>query len=308
MPYINFTDEEKQRARSVDIVSLLESQGEKLKHSGSEYEWNNGGEKVTIRGNIWYNQYARKGGDAVAFVRKFYNKNYAEAVQFLLNGDAGSPVEYKPIAKEPKEIKPLVPPAKNADMRRVFAYLTKQRKVDADIVASFAHEGLLYEDAKYHNAVFVGKDSEGNIRHISKRGTISSSTYKGTEAGSQPEYSFHWIGKSNKLYIFEAPIDLLSYISMNKENWKKHSYVALCSVADRALFYILEHYPQIKEVVMCLDSDEAGQSASQRIAEKLIEKGYEYDIEIPHGKDWNEELCVLKEAEDEDLKLAAQSF
>ena len=137
----------------------------------------------------------------------------------------------------------------------------------------------------------MGTDESGKIRHISKRGSGTGSTYKGNEADSEPEFSFHHTGISNRLYVFEAPIDMLSYISMHKENWKEHSYVALCSVADRALFYTLKQHPNLNEVHLCLDSDKPGQTATRRIAEKLFTNGYRYEIEIPQGKDWNEDLC-----------------
>ena len=48
MAYIQFTEEERERARTTDIVELLKSQGETLKRSGSEYEWLDGTQKVTI--------------------------------------------------------------------------------------------------------------------------------------------------------------------------------------------------------------------------------------------------------------------
>lgn len=79
---------------------------------------------------------------------------------------------------------------------------------------------MIYESAYYHNAVFVGYDSSGKPRHAHKRGTVTSNSYKGNVAGSQPEFSFHWHGTSDKMFLFEAPIDMLSYISMHKENWK----------------------------------------------------------------------------------------
>ena len=46
-------------------------------------------------------------------------------------------------------------------MRRVFAYLIKHRSIARDVVAHFAKAGLLYEDSEYHNAVFVGTDTDG---------------------------------------------------------------------------------------------------------------------------------------------------
>ena len=68
--------------------------------------------------------------------------------------------------------------------------------------------------------VFVGYDLNGIPRHAHKRGTVTSNSYKGNVAGSQPEFSFHWHGTSDKIFLFEAPIDMLSFISMHKENWK----------------------------------------------------------------------------------------
>ena len=88
--YIHFTEEQKEQARRTDLRSLLLGQGEKVERSGSEYKWNHGGEKITIRGNLWFNQYEPDsgGGDAIAFVREFYGLDFPEVVQFLLKQQA----------------------------------------------------------------------------------------------------------------------------------------------------------------------------------------------------------------------------
>ena len=98
--YIHYTQEQKDRARTTDIVDLLERQGERLKRSGKEYQWRDGSEKVTIRGNLWYHQYEEVGGDAIDFVRKFYNKNYPEAMEYLLNGYGGTLTAALPIEQK----------------------------------------------------------------------------------------------------------------------------------------------------------------------------------------------------------------
>ena len=90
MPYIKITNEQKIQAHQADIVSLLKSQDEIVKKSGSEYEWKDGSQKVTIRGNLWFHQYDQVGGDAIDFVRRFYNKNYVEAMEFLLGNGSGT--------------------------------------------------------------------------------------------------------------------------------------------------------------------------------------------------------------------------
>lgn len=287
--YIHFTEQQKTQARQTDIAELLRSQGETLKRSGSESEWMDGGQKVTIRGNLWYHQYEQVGGDAVDFVRRFYNKSYPEAMEYLLGGSGGTLAVSPSVQKAEK---PFVLPPKNDNMRRVFAYLLNRRGIDREVLYAFVHKGMIYESADYHNAVFVGFDSNGNAKHAHKRGTGSESSYKGNVSGSQPEYSFHWSGQSDTLYLFEAPIDMLSFISMQKEGWRQHSYAASCSVSDRALFQTLKDNPNIRQVVLCLDSDEPGQTAAKRIADKLFVQGIASEILVPVHKDWNEDLLT----------------
>ena len=287
--YIHFTEQQKTQARQTDIAELLRSQGETLKRSGSESEWMDGGQKVTIRGNLWYHQYEQVGGDAVDFVRRFYNKSYPEAMEYLLGGSGGTLAVFPSVQKEEK---PFVLPPKNDNMRRVFAYLLNRRGIDREVLYAFVHKGMIYESADYHNAVFVGFDSNGNPKHAHKRGTGSESSYKGNVSGSQPEYSFHWSGQSDTLYLFEAPIDMLSFISMQKEGWRQHSYAASCSVSDRVLFQTLKDNPNIRQVVLCLDSDEPGQTAAKRIADKLFVQGTASEILVPVHKDWNEDLLT----------------
>ena len=287
--YIHFTEQQKTQARQTDIAELLRSQGETLKRSGSEYEWLDGGQKVTIRGNLWYHQYDQVGGDAIDFVRRFYNKLYPEAMEYLLGETGGTLTVSPPVQKEEKN---FVLPPKNDNMRRVFAYLLNRRGIDREVLYAFVHKGMIYESADYHNAVFVGFDPNGKPKHAHKRGTGSESSYKGNVSGSQPEYSFHWSGQSDTLYLFEAPIDMLSFISMQKEGWRQHSYAASCSVSDRVLFQTLKDNPNIRQVVLCLDSDEPGQTAAKRIADKLFVQGTASEILVPVHKDWNEDLLA----------------
>lgn len=293
--YIHFTEEQKTQARQTDLVDLLHRQGEKLKRSGSEYEWRDGSQKVTIRGNLWFHQYERVGGDAVDFVRRFYNKSYPEAVEYLLGGSLGTLSKSPPVVKQTK---PFELPKRNDNMRRVYAYLLGKRGIDRDVLSAFVHRQMIYESAPYHNAVFVGFDQSGKPVHAHKRGTGSESTFKGNEDSSDPKYSFHWQGRSNKVYLFEAPIDMLSFISMHKEGWRDHSYAAACGVSDQVLWQILANQPQIDTVFLCHDSDRDGQAAASRIAERLLAKGIHTEILVPIHKDWNEDLLSQPETEE----------
>ncbi len=188
-------------------------------------------------------------------------------------------------------------------MRRTFAYLLKVRCLDRQIVTDFAKADLLYESLEdsqdktrqYHNAVFVGRDKEGVARHAHKKGIYTyGPSFRGNLTSSDPKYSFHWVGTSDTLYVFEAPIDLLSYISLHKEGWKQHSYVALCCVGSKPVFQLLQDFPYMKKIRLCLDHDIPGMKAAERIRKQLLEMGYEdVETDLSQHKDWNEDLKAL---------------
>lgn len=55
---------------------------------------------------------------------------------------------------------------------------------------------------------------EFHAMHIKGEPVRRDKPFKGNVEGCDPRYSFRWIGKSNTVYVFEAPIDMLSFISM----------------------------------------------------------------------------------------------
>lgn len=288
--YIHFTEEQKQQAAAVDLEVLLRSRGEKLIASGREKRLASD-HSVTIRGNEWYDHAEERGGHAVSFVQRFYGFSYPEAVTMLLGGEMGT---VYPSARERVEepSKPFVLPPAHGDMRRVYAYLVKHRNIDRSVVAYFAKEKLLYEDAEYHNAVFVGTDENGVPRHAHKRSANSyGKAFRLNVEGSAPQYSFHHIGTDGNLYVFEAPIDMLSFITLHPEDWQRQSYVACCGTSIQPVLKMLERVPQLDTVLLCLDNDEAGHKASERMREQL-ESNYTVERLIPENKDWNDDLTA----------------
>lgn len=294
--YIHFTEEQKQQAASVDLERFLLCRGEKLITSGREKRLARD-HSVTVRGNEWYDHAEERGGHAVSFVQKFYGLSYPDAVSLLLGGAAGNAF---PAAseKEQEGPKPFELPPANSDMRRVYAYLVKRRGIDRDIVTAFARAKLLYEDAEYHNAVFVGTDADGVARHAHKRSTNSEGkAFRLNVEGSNPKHSFHHIGTDGRLYVFEAPIDLLSYITLNPENWQEHSYVACCGTSSHPVLELVAQHPEIKAVYLCLDNDEAGHTACKRMEALLEMVGVQTMQLIPFGKDWNDDLLSVRQKE-----------
>ena len=297
--YIPFSEEQKIRANNVDIVDFLRSQGEEVVRSGHEWRWKRH-DSLTINGSRWYQHSAEQGGNAVSFVRRFWNLSYPEAVTMLLSGERGAELQQA----TPKQERPKAPfalPEANGNMRRVYAYLMKQRYIDADVISHFAKAKTLYEDARHHNAVFVGTDENGVARHAHKRSTLTiGEPYRGNVESSDPKYSFRHIGHSDRLYVYEAPIDLLSFITLYKKDWQDHSYLALCGVSDQAVFQTLQSIPHIRQVNLCLDNDGPGLAASNRISEKLKQTGYDQASRLlSHYKDFNADLVAERSASEQ---------
>lgn len=295
--YIHFTEEEKYRANEIDLIDFLQSKGEKLLRSGREKRLDSD-RSITIRGNRWYDHSNGEGGLAIDFVQYYYGLSFPEAVQTLLgNGHGETYRAFKD--KEIEEEKPFILPSRHSNMRRVFAYLIKARHIDREIISFFAKEKLLYESyelskdkrKEYHNAVFVGLDENKVPRHGHKQGLYTKGKpFKGNVDSSNPCYSFNYMGGSNKLYVFEAPIDMLSFIAMNQEDWKEDNYLSLCGLSEQAMVKMIKVYSNINEVILCLDNDIAGIEASEKFQNILLNNKVNCKILFPKYKDWNEDI------------------
>ena len=308
--YIHFTEEEKRQANEVDLVHFLQQQGEKLLPSGREKRLASD-HSITVRGNEWYDHATDQGGYAIDFVKRFYGLPFPDAVTMLLGGSCGAAYH----KAEPKEIvrKPFELPPQNQDMRRTFAYLLKHRSLDSEVLRFFAKEKLIYEsleksqDGKqeYHNAIFVGYDENGIPRHAHKRGIYDQGkSYKGNIDSSNPCYSFNRKGTSDRLYVFEAPIDMLSFISLYKHtDWQSHSYVALCGLSEQAMMKHLDTNENLKTVVLCLDNDTAGNKAAEKFEKLLAERDLTVTRIVPVLKDFNEDLIEQQKAPVQEIGL-----
>ena len=85
-------------------------------------------------------------------------------------------------------------------------------------------------------------------------------------------------------------MDLLSFLTLYPDRWQEHSYVALCGTGGQAVCWMLEQNTRLRDVVLCLDHDEPGQTAARRIQEELQGAGYHSGILLPVHKDWNDGL------------------
>ena len=278
---MTYTQAQIDKANAVDLEKFLRAQGETLVRSGKEYRWK-AHDSLTVYGNKWFRHSQSKGGLPVDFVMEFYGKSFPEAVQML----TGEPGEAKP------EADPAPSPAFRLSLRNVtnaniLNYLTQERKLSPSLVNFFIAAGDIYEDAAHHNVVFVGRDADGHPRYASSRGIQEK--FRQDVAGAEKAFGFAHRGTDKQLLVFEAPIDLLSFIELFPKNWQQHNYLSLGGVSGKALRQFLSERPDVERVFLCLDADKAGEDACKRLTALLPDTVSVTRIQ-PCMKDWNDVL------------------
>ena len=308
----SFTAEELAIAKSVDLTAVAASLGYTVKKIG-RYHTLKEMDSIRIYNRTnwfrWSREHERgnNGGSQIDFLRVFANMEVKEAVFWLLDfsgyrrdGDwekksANVYVEKKHIMEEKK--KPFVLPAPAWNNDCLYSYLTGDRALDRHTVDYFVSCGLIYEERSHHNIVFKGNDVQGKTRFASMRG-VSDHEGKGFKcdvAGNDKNYGSNiWYGQSDEVMVFEAAIDLMSYVEIRGDYVTNK--LALGMLSDAPLATFLEEHPKIGRITFCLDNDEPGRKA----AEALMEKYYGLDYEVEDCpppkpfKDYNQWLQTAK--------------
>ena len=278
---MTYTQAQIDKANAVDLEKFLRAQGETLVRSGKEYRWK-AHDSLTVCGNKWFRHSQSKGGLPVDFVMEFYGKSFPEAVQML----TGEPGEAQPEA-DPAPSPAFRLPLRNVTNANILNYLTQERKLSPSLVNFFIAAGDIYEDAAHHNVVFVGRDADGHPHYASSRGIREK--FRQDAAGAEKAFGFAHRGTDKQLLVFEAPIDLLSFIELFPKNWQQHNYLSLGGVSGKALRQFLSERPDVERVFLCLDADKAGEDACKRLAGLLPDTVSVTRIQ-PCMKDWNDVL------------------
>ena len=278
---MTYTQAQIDKANAVDLEKFLRAQGETLVRSGKEYRWK-AHDSLTVCGNKWFRHSQSKGGFPVDFVMEFYGKSFPEAVQ-MLTGETG---EVQPEA-DPAPSPAFRLPLRNVTNANILNYLTQERKLSPSLVNFFIAAGDIYEDAAHHNVVFVGRDADGHPRYASSRGIREK--FRQDAAGAEKAFGFAHRGTDKQLLVFEAPIDLLSFIELFPKNWQQHNYLSLGGVSGKALRQFLSERPDVERVFLCLDADKAGEDACKCLAALLPDTVSVTRIQ-PCMKDWNDVL------------------
>lgn len=304
MPY--YTKEQLEHAKSMDLLTYLKNYdpNELVKVSSNEYTTREH-DSLRISNGFWNWCSAGIGGrNAVDYLTKVKNYKFIEAVEIILKNERiQAPIYEKKQVKN--RIKTLILPEKNSNNNRAIRYL-KSRGIDEEIIKKCIEKGLIFEEKYYHNVVFVGYDNNKIPRYAGCRST-DEKNFKNDATGSDKAYSFkiESLKKTDKIFIFEGAIDLLSYATFFKLyglKWEDKTMISLAGVyqpskiieqskVPLAIENYLKEHPEIKKIVLCFDNDTAGRNATQAL-QTVLSKEYEVlDRPPKFEKDYNDYLC-----------------
>lgn len=324
-----YTNAQREAALSVSLCFLAEQLGFTVMGRGRTRGLKEISSMRIYNDRTWYRFSGKsRGGTQIDFMMEFGGcVGVPEAIAQILNmagvsvpgsqvlkAPAGICLADKSQSEKENPVFELPPPAEN--YKRAFSYLHNQRGISSQTIQFMMDKKILYEEVLHHNLVFVGRNPEGEAKYAALRGTYTYGVqFRGEVFGSDKRYSIRLVNPDcNKLFVFEAVIDMMSYMDLKQDFTS--NMLSLGCASDRALEQFLKDYNHVKKIIFCLDNDEAGRKAvfgtevkidsdtgeileerkrEKGLLEKYSEKSYETEIEFPtgEGKDWNDEL--LKE-------------
>ena len=314
------------KAMQVDLLEYAKSLGMEFETRGRNNTFYQKGHSLNITRskNMYYRFSTGKGGNVINFSKEQNGWTFQQAVRSLCGEEIQKSVPkqtYIPAKQIPEHKEKMILPKANSDARRAFAYLVKTRHIDSQIVTQLMREHKIYENDK-HSCVFVGFDKNGQAGYASVRSTYTmGNSYRGDVKNSDKRHCFTLNGKSDSVYVFEAPIDAMSHATLIKVSgwdWQEDWRIALGGVSDLGLQQFLSLHPEIKNIHFATDNDEQGKKVLENeyntdgtikkvgYMQKYKDKGYEVFREEPAHKDFNEDLCAFMEEQtpiQEDMSL-----
>lgn len=223
-------------------------------------------------------------GDPINFMQSYLGvDNFKEAVDKILSGKANG--NYQTVANKPVKPEPFQYYFRNSDsISAVKHYLHDIRGIDSEIITALHNKGLLQQDIN-QNAVFVwgrqgtpvGASVQGTQIDKEKFGKRGTAKYIGKN--SLQDFGFNVsIGKPEKLILFEAPIDLLSYWTEHKD-LKDTMLFSMDGLKERTVYnamnymYVAKNSLPTNGVYLGVDNDPAGHKFMDKFSGKAFEVG-----------------------------------
>ena len=295
-----------EKAREIDLPTYFEMfEPGQLKRLSSGVYCTSEHDSLKMSNGKWFWWSRGIGGkNAIDYLVKCRQYRFQDAVLLLTGGMTHdfTPTNSAHNTKIETEKVLLLPP-KNGSNDRVIQYLFG-RGIDLKLIRDCIAEGIIYESARYHNAIFIGKDGNGTPRYAGCRSTTGS--FKGDASGSDKRYSFRLLAEqpTESVHLFEAAIDLLSYATYLKcqgKDYRAENLLSLSGVYQpqkniseskipASLELFLTEHPQIHTVILHLDNDRAGRISAAALKEIMRDRWEIIDDTPPRGKDFNDFL------------------
>lgn len=257
----------KVEAKKVDLVSFLQIKyPSMIEYVRKKKEWRVPGTNIKIKGVSFYDFDTSVGGDNIRFLTDIMKIPFKDAVDQLLESSAGRVCNIDDVRTYRYER-----PENLGDKDRVYRYLEK-RGIKREVMETDVREEFIYMDKSY-NIVFYNPIQEFCILRSSYtdwKGIRSASAYGFWQTGD---------GKTKDVYIFESPIDALSYMTIYGT---EGTYIAMGGIKKGTMEQIQNSFSGY-HFFLCVDWDEAGDSFARSFPK--IDR-----IRGSKGKDWNDEL------------------
>ena len=137
---------------------------------------------------------------------------------------------------------------------------------------------------------------QGEIVGADRQGTSpmkDGRMFKGIDRNSHGSAGFSVdIGKPNSIYLFESPIDALSYWSIKKEKLQNTRLVSMSGLKRQTMIDEIKRMGKeghkVNHITFCTDNDKAGREFANKY--RFLLNRQICNIDIPQSKDWNQKL------------------
>ena len=235
-----------------------------------------------------YKDYATmETGNSIDFLIRYLGYSFPEAVS-ALSGSAfveeKGTQKYTNAGLSASQKKIELPDIAPFPHSRMYAFLSA-RKIPKDLIDTLSAKGLIYQESKMNNVVFVNKERD----YCELRGTytFAEKAFHGCRKSKSDRFWYftEGTGKPQNAYITEAAIDAMSLYLLQKKNGLDTLHTVYISIGGVANDATINRISRGIHTVLAVDNDPAGELCRKRHS----------DLEaiIPTCKDWNEDLQNL---------------